>query len=413
MVVVRTITDDEVRAYTEAVSRGFHVAPDAERADARAEFFRPRIDTGRTYGVFDGDAIVGTARSFPTPLTVPGPAEVTAAAVTSVTVRATHRRMGALTEMMRQQLDDVAARGEALAVLIASEAPIYGRFGYGAATENVRLEVDTSHLRFSAPAPTDRVRFVEPDEFRSVAPTVYDTFRASQVGAIGRDDAWWDEVTSIAPRPGGDPPGFLMVSTAPDGTPTGFAHYRVTSGSVSRVATGAIALGDLVAVTNDAYGSLWRVVTSTDLVVHVTAPDRPAREALRDLLVDRRHVQEAERNDFLWVRLVDVPTALVSRRYARAERIVIDVIDAFRPASGGRFALDAGPGGATCAPSREPADLTLSQSDLGGCFLGSMPLWPAVVAGRVAEHRPGAAAAFERLFALEPSVPPAWCNTWF
>jgi len=58
VVVVRTITDDEVPAYTAAVSRGFNKLP---RADDVA-FYRPRIDPGRTYGVFDGDAIVGTAR---------------------------------------------------------------------------------------------------------------------------------------------------------------------------------------------------------------------------------------------------------------------------------------------------------------------------------------------------------------
>ncbi|HVM67806.1 MAG TPA: GNAT family N-acetyltransferase [Acidimicrobiales bacterium] len=413
MVVVRTITDDEVAAFTEAVSRGFHFAPSPERAEERAAFFRSRIEAGRSYGVFDGDAIVGTARSFATPLTVPGPAHLTAAAVSSVTVRATHRRMGALTEMMRQQLDEVATRGEAVAVLIASEAPIYGRFGYGAATENVRLEIDTGRLRFSAPPRGERVRFVDAGEFRSIAPGVYDCFRAAQVGAIRRDDAWWDEMTGIDPRPGGDPPGFLMVCTAPDGAPTGFAHYRVTATSESRVPTGSIVLQDLVAVSDAAYDALWRVVTSTDLVVHISAPDRPAREPLRALIADRRHVQEAERNDFLWVRLVDVATALASRRYDRADRIVLEVVDAFRPSSGGRFVLDAGPDGATCARTDGAPDLTLTQSDLGGCFHGAMPLSPAVAAGRVSEHRAGAAAACERLFADAPQRPPAWCNTWF
>jgi predicted acetyltransferase len=413
VVVVRTITDDEVPAFTEAVSRGFHFAPSAERAEERAEFFRPRMDTSRTYGVFDGDAIVGTARSFPTPLTVPGPAHLAAAAVSSVTVRATHRRMGALTEMMRQQLDEVASRGEAVAVLIASEAPIYGRFGYGAATENVRLEIDTSSLRFTAAPRAERVRFVDTGEFRSIAPAVYDCYRTAQVAAIARDDAWWDEMTGIRPRPGGDPPGFLLVCAAADGTHTGFAHYRITAGSESRVPTGAIVLQDLVAVTDGAYDALWRTVTSTDLVVHISAPDRPSREPLRALIEDRRHVQEAERNDFLWVRLLDVAVALASRDYAHADRIVLDVVDGFRPSAGGRFVLEAGPGGATCDRTGDAPDLTLTQSDLGACFLGAMPLWPAVAAGRVSEHRAGAAAAFDRLFADTPDRPPAWCNTWF
>ena len=410
MVVVRTITDDEVPAYTAAVSRGFHKLP----RDGDPEFFRTRIETGRTYGVFDGATIVGTARSFATPLTVPGPCEVTAAAVSNVTVQATHRRQGALTELMRRQLDEVAARGEAVAILIASEAPIYGRFGYGMATENLRLEVDTHDLRFTSPPHPGRVRYVDADAFRALAPPVYERHRVTQVGAIDRDGAWWDARTGVEPRPGDEPPGFLAVFEEPDGSPTGFAHYTVThTWDAPRRPASTLLLKDLVAVTDAAYDGLWRLVTSTDLITHVSAPDRPAREALPALIEDRRHVHEAERADFLWSRLVDVPAALRSRRYAAADRIVVEVIDAFRPASGGRFVLDAGPDGAACDATAAAADLTVTQSDLGGCYLGSEPLWPATVAGRVVEHRPGAAAAFDRLFGLSCAGPPAWCNTWF
>ena len=56
-----------------------------------------------------------------------------AAGITWVGVLPSHRRRGVLTELMRQQLDDVHERGEPLAILWASEPPIYGRFGYGIA----------------------------------------------------------------------------------------------------------------------------------------------------------------------------------------------------------------------------------------------------------------------------------------
>ncbi len=45
---------------------------------------------------------------------------------------------------MRTQLDDVAERGEPVAALIAAEYPIYGRYGYGPATEAITLRVDTA-----------------------------------------------------------------------------------------------------------------------------------------------------------------------------------------------------------------------------------------------------------------------------
>ena len=55
---------------------------------------------------------------------------------------------------MRAQLDDVAARGEVLAALHATEARIYGRFGYGVATRarSVRVRRSGRGLRPGAPA---------------------------------------------------------------------------------------------------------------------------------------------------------------------------------------------------------------------------------------------------------------------
>jgi hypothetical protein len=43
-------------------------------------------------------------------------------------------------------------------------------------------------------------------------------------------------------------------------------------------------------------------------------------------------------------------------------------------------------------------------------YLGGTPFAAQVAAGRVAEHRPGAAAAADRLFAVQPSP---WCGTFF
>ena len=65
------------------------------------------------------------------------------AGVTAVGVRPTHRRRGLLTRLMRAQLEALRDGGEAIAGLWASEARIYGRFGYGLATRVAQLEVRT------------------------------------------------------------------------------------------------------------------------------------------------------------------------------------------------------------------------------------------------------------------------------
>src|SRR5580704_12585663 len=116
-------------------------------AEGEAEYRLPDVVLDRTWGAFDGATVVGTLRSFPTPLTVPGPLGVTSAALTNVTVAPTHRRRGLLTEMITKDLRASAALGEPVGILIASEYPIYGQFGYGAAIEGATYTVDAVTAR--------------------------------------------------------------------------------------------------------------------------------------------------------------------------------------------------------------------------------------------------------------------------
>jgi predicted acetyltransferase len=51
------------------------------------------------------------------------------------------RRRGLLGAMMRHHLDAVRDAGEAVSILYAAEPAIYGRFGYGLASQDVKLTV--------------------------------------------------------------------------------------------------------------------------------------------------------------------------------------------------------------------------------------------------------------------------------
>ena len=96
--------------------------------------------------------MVGTLRSFATPFTAPGPAEVTVAALTNVTVAPTHRRQGPVDRDDHRRAPGHGGRGEEpVGILIASEYPIYGRFGYGAAIEAASYAVDLATTRFRRP----------------------------------------------------------------------------------------------------------------------------------------------------------------------------------------------------------------------------------------------------------------------
>ena len=120
----------------------------------RVEFFRERYLGQRLSAGYDRDRIVATYRSWDVPLSVPG-GEVPADAISSVTVVPTHRRRGLLSAMMRADLLDAVERRVPVAILIASEAPIYGRFGFGATTETTSWTVDVRAATLRADAPRD------------------------------------------------------------------------------------------------------------------------------------------------------------------------------------------------------------------------------------------------------------------
>lgn len=400
---VRPVPEDEFAEFLQAMAAGFAFHFTDEQLANRQGLW----EEGRSLAAFDGTTMVGTARSFPTELTVPGGATVPAGAVTNVTVRPGHRRRGHLRALMDRQLDDVAAAGEPVAILIASEYPIYGRFGYGVATVTAALEIHRRTARFRPPAPAaDGVRWVDAAESRRIVPGVYERFRAGQPGAITRPERTWDRMHGMVVDVPAEP-GDAWYAVHDDG----YLRYRVEDAWEERQPAAVLHVDELVATTPAAYGALWRTVLDMDVVATVKALDRPEREPLPLLLDDARTVRRTFTSDFLWLRLLDVPAALAARRYPFAARLVLDVVDPTRPASGGRFVLDADPDGAECspAPAGTTADVTLGTAALAAAYLGDTR--PTLLAGAgLAGGDPDALATADALFA---STPPAWCHTWF
>lgn len=402
---VHTIDASDIVDWVDCMSTGFL----SHAVDGEAEHRLGDMDLERTWGAFDGSKVVGTLRSFPTPLTVPGPAEVAVAALTNVTVAPTHRRQGLLTEMITSDLYATAARGEALGILIASEYPIYGRFGYGAAMEGATYALDASTARFRRVG-TGSVELVDLPTLRREAPPVYERFRSSQPGSIGRTQRWWDRTLRQVEVPGAGPAeGYQAVYRSPDGEPQGYVRYGATQDWDQMRPHGTLTVSELVATTPAAYLRLWQYCCDIDLITTVQAGDRSTEELLPWLLHDARAVRQSGRYDFVWVRVVDPSAALSARRYLMDGRVVMEVVDPLGLA-GGRFVLDGGPAGATCRRSDASPELTVPVDALGSLYLGGTSLLTLADAGRVDEHASGALRRADAMFrsALVP-----WCTTWF
>lgn len=186
---LRTLRDAEWDDWSHALERAFGGVPPSEEVRALR---RALTEVERAVAIWDDGDCAGTAGAFSFGLTVPGGAEVPVAGVTAVSVRATHRRRGLLRSMMRHQLEDVRERGEPLAVLTASEPAIYGRFGYGPATQDMELAVDTVRL----PAPDlpgvedVRLRLVDPAAAVADCERVYAHLVPGRPGMLARRPGW-------------------------------------------------------------------------------------------------------------------------------------------------------------------------------------------------------------------------------
>lgn len=406
---IRPVAAEELRSWVATLHGAFFIHADvAADAAFRARFY----DMDRVLGAFDGDRAVGTYRSFAARLTVPGGGTLAADAVTAVTVAPTHRRQGALRAMMTADLAAARERGEPVAILMASEAPIYGRFGFAPATEHVALEIDTRAVRFARPAleADCSVEPVESRALRAVGPAIFERTVRAEPGAIERPERRWDIDLGIVVPPANKPwQGWQYLCRDAAGEAQGYLRYHVEEKWDCRRPANVAVIDELVAATPAAYARLWRFACELDLVTTVKADDRRVDELLPWLLVDERAVRQTCRSDHLWLRILDTAAALAARRYLRPGRLVLEVRDAGRHAAG-RFLLEGGPDGADCRPTTAAADLELTVEALGSAYLGGTALARLADAGLASEATPGSLSTADAMF-RSPVAP--FCSTWF
>jgi predicted acetyltransferase len=305
----------------------------------------------------DGPDVVGVALYLDLRLTVPGGTVLPMAGVSWVVVSPTHRRRGVLTAMyteLHSRMGDYPIAG-----LEASEATIYGRFGYGPATQWREFCVNRREATFHEHVPDPGgVRPVRPTDHRDKLEDVYERWRLRTPGGLYSPRELWDEVLADREqyRDGGSA---LFCLLHPDG----FALYRVHGEERDR-----IEISKLTAVTPEAHIALWRVLLGMDLYRQVKTWTHPD-DVLPYLLTDPRLVRTTLVEDALWLRLLDIPAALEARSYASDVSAVLDISDGVL-AGGGRFALEVRDGKARCVATDAPADVHTDLSVLGSLFMG-------------------------------------------
>jgi predicted acetyltransferase len=407
---VRDVRPDEAADFMRAVWIGFGMdSPPSEVLERGGR----GLAAGRTWVGDDEGRIVATARDFPSAMTVPGGGELDVAALTAVTVHPTHRRRGLLRELMSRHIGGARERGEPLGALIASEHPIYGRFGYGPATERVACALEHPLATLWAPeAPPGSVALLRREETQRWLPEVHERVRRRGVGDLRRPAFWWERHLADPEwqREGASASAlFHALRRDPDGTPDGYVSYRIRS-RWDGVPAATLIVNELVPATEAAREALVRYLLGVDLVVRVEMETLPPDDPLRFELADPRQLQVTARADGVWIRLIDLGRALAGRRYAVPGRLVLEIGDPLLPENAGRWVLEGGPEGAECRPSDAPVDVEVDVRWLAAAYLGGTGFRVLARSGLAAERSAGGLARADAMFGWD-RLP--WCPTHF
>ena len=394
---IAPITPDEGYALERTVARAFGMTLDDKTAAHHAGLHRREA----TLAARDDGRVVGTTEYYDFSMSVPHATPVPCAGVTGVAVLPTHRRRGVLASLMRRQLDDLHERGTAWAALYASEAGIYGRFGYGMASRSLDYAIGRPWAAFERPPGPATVDALDTDEALERLQAVYETARRARPGMMSVSDALWRHLVRWDPEESRHGAGERQVAAIGD---RAYALYRLRQHWDDTGPDYTLNVETCVAVDAEANRQMWAFLFGIDLVRRINARQLPVDDPLPWWLVDRRRLRISE-GEPCHIRLVDVGAALSQRGTRAVGSVVLDVGDAFCPWNTRRWRLEGDGSTLRCAPDDATADVALDARTLASLSLGGIPATQLANAGLIDEQTSG---AVTRLDALLASHRPPW-----
>ena len=378
--VIDTSSDADIEAFVRADARGFLDAdPSNETVAANSATFGER----RNIGVFEADAPVGawpiaTVNSWVTPLTIPG-GELDMWAISVVTVSGTHRRRGIARALLEGELRSAASAGVPIAGLTASEATIYGRYGFAPAIPVARVSVDTRRAGWIGGTQPGRVEYLDREALKGHLAAVHDVARTQRSGQVPGWEGRWARVAGLTPEHP-SPAAIRGVRYLDEhGAVRGVMAYKLTE--VPGEFRFEMAIEQLTAVTPEALTALWGFALQHDLVSKVTADLRPVDDPVMWLVADQRAV-EFTVHDHGWLRILDVPASLKARSYRAPVDLVLRVVDALGFADG-TWRLHVVDGRASVKATSAEADVTADAAALSAMYAGGVTAAQLRAAGRL------------------------------
>lgn len=391
---IRPAVETEMEAYRRTALASLVLSPEqAPPAAIQA------ISPGMTLCAFVDGHLATSYAAWPLTMRLNGRAAPTAG-VTFVGTLPQFRQLGCLRQVVTRHFELLHERGEQpLAALLASQAAIYQRYGYGVVSTRHAYRIEPRHLQFTPSAnavqPMGTLRELgeqEPETLKNL----YRAYCADRTGHLHRSQPTW-AAGPLAPPPKsgflfkiiyeekGVPQGYMLYTVAPQPVPDGEPWQRVT-------------VRDLCWLTPTAYAALWQHLRAMGLASHIEMPRVPVDDPLPHLLLEPRRLNLAAK-DGLLARVVDVQRALPLRGYGADGTITFELLDGLCPWNAGRWRLEASPQGAQVQRTTQSAQAVLPVDTLAMLLFGQISATAAARMGRMTVIEEKALGLWDRLLA--------------
>ncbi|WP_062208499.1 GNAT family N-acetyltransferase [Demequina oxidasica] len=356
--------------------------------------------------------LAGVHASFGTDMITPGGRRVATAGLSWLGVHPAHRRRGLMTTMIHDHFSRSIARHEHVSVLYAMESEIYARFGYGMGAQTVKASIPRGPRMWHVDGTEELTVRLERADFDQHDQLVADLqAKLERPGTIlnpvgsGRNARFTDPVGN---RHGMERWRICIIEDA--GEPVAYAFFRRKPDSELGIHDGVAQVREHGSLTPAASQKLWQVLTDFDLVGTTNTENLATDDPLLFQLKDARGAR-TKVIDNIWVRLLNVPEALVAREYFHDCDVTFHLSDRHIVENAGTWRIVVKDGNATVTRAEgtpDDADLQMDIRHLGTVYLGGTSLEALSSAGLVKENTPGQA----RELAIAMLSPVAPLTNW-
>lgn len=283
---------------------------------------------------------------------------IPASGVTDVFTHPGHRRRGHLRELMTRTYQRLRDEGRAVAILEASFAAIYQRFGWSVVYTSLMHDFDPRHLRFVDDVPVPgRVRVVMREQARAAIGSAYERFAAQRTLTLRRGDFEWARALRLNVT---SAPPVLVAVYEEAGEALGYAIYRTEDRSDARPSDPGqrLIVLEWMWLTPSAHRGLIQFLASHDLVDSVRIGALPLDDPLWYHVQEPRALNTTAADGAL-ARIVDVQEALSNRTYCATGRVLLGLEDRYAPWNSGVWELSVD-GAATMKSIHEEPQIRLT-----------------------------------------------------